>query len=271
MTRLGVVAWLLLLPSASVAEDATAWESAASEFEAGVELRADATAARPHFAAAARGFDDWWNAGNRNPAVAANRAKAYFLAGDLPRGLVAVHEGLALFPWDADLQRTLAELRANVAYPNEPEPAERTRPDPPGGLRSRVSPGDLLLFAIAATIAVAAGITRRITTRDAWSIPVTILGIAGILGVAWMSWTISREETTALETPVAVVSEDTILRRGNAFSHPARLAFPLAAGTEIRILGDRGGWVQVQIPGGAIGWLPTSTLHRLRILAAYGE
>ena len=35
---------------------------------------------------------------------------------------------------------------------------------------------------------------------------------------------------------------------------------PLPAGAEVRELSRRGGWVQVELPGGAVGWLPLSVL-----------
>ena len=238
---------------------AAASESALQEFAAGLALRHDAAAARPHFAAAAAAFDREWAAGTRSPALALNRGRAYFLAGDTPAAIVAFRDGLAVAPWDADLQRALADARGTVAYPNEPEPAERTRPDPPGGWRSRVSPLDLLAASGLASLLVAVGVARRLTVRDGWAVPVAVLGIAGLVGVIGVARTLAAEDAVDRETPtVAVAVDGTVLRRGNADSHPARLAHPLAAGSEVSVLGTRGGWLQVRVPGGAVGWVPES-------------
>src|SRR5262249_58573669 len=65
-------------------------------FAEGTELRADSAKARPKFARAARGYDEVWALGYRNPALALNRARAHRLAGDLPGAIVAFHDGLAV-------------------------------------------------------------------------------------------------------------------------------------------------------------------------------
>lgn len=258
MTR---IAALLLL---GFAASASASDIAVREFEAGLALRHDATAARPHFAAAAAESDREWTAGHHTPAVALNRGRAHFLAGDSPAAIVAFREGLAVAPWDAGLQRALVEARGTVAYPNEPDPTERTRPDAPGGLRSRLSPLDLLGFACIASFVVVVGVTRRLTARDGWAVPLAVVGIIGIAVVVWIARTLADEDAVDRETPTVVVAFDgTVLRRGNADSHGPRLAHPLAAGSEVQVLGSRGGWLQVRIPGGAVGWLPESRVLRL--------
>src|SRR5262249_59513811 len=53
-----------------------------------------------------------------------------------------------------------------------------------------------------------------------------------------------------------IVREDVALRKGNATSYPARFAPKLPRGVEARELPRRGGWVQVELAGGAVGWLP---------------
>ena len=53
-----------------------------------------------------------------------------------------------------------------------------------------------------------------------------------------------------------MVTDDAVLRRGNAESYPPRLDPRLPRGVEARELTRRGGWVQVELAGGAAGWLP---------------
>jgi uncharacterized protein YraI len=55
-----------------------------------------------------------------------------------------------------------------------------------------------------------------------------------------------------------VVAEPTPLRAGNAASYPVRV--PLPAGAEVRELLRRGAWVQVEVAGGAAGWVPAAAL-----------
>src|SRR5947208_15599362 len=61
-------------------------------FAEGAERRADAAKARPAFARAARGYDELWHRGFRNPALALNRARAHRQAGDLAGAGAAFHE-----------------------------------------------------------------------------------------------------------------------------------------------------------------------------------
>lgn len=260
--RLGIAVGLGLGMTSPATAAEPAWGPAAEAFAVGVSLRHDAAAARPHFAAAAAGFDGWWAAGNRTAAVARNRGRAHFLAGDIPRAVAAFREGLAIAPWDVGLQDDLAACRAGIPYPTETDPAERTRPDPVAGWRTRVSPADRLGFAVVASLLLTVGVARRLTARDGWAVPVAVVGFAGLAADGWVGWRIASEEAADREYPAAVVAADAVLRRGNGDSHAARLPMPLPAGVEVRVVGDRGGWVRVRVAGGATGWLPESAVVR---------
>src|ERR1700733_2317725 len=63
-------------------------------FTEGATHRDDADAARPWFREAARGYDELWRRGFRNPTLALNRARAHRLAGNLPASIAAFHDGL---------------------------------------------------------------------------------------------------------------------------------------------------------------------------------
>jgi hypothetical protein len=54
---------------------------------------------------------------------------------------------------------------------------------------------------------------------------------------------------------VLVLTADEVLRTGNGPSYPARLDAPLPRGAEVRERARRGGWVQVELTGGAVGWV----------------
>jgi tetratricopeptide (TPR) repeat protein len=221
-------------------------------FEDGVAARGDAAVARQRFAQAAEHFDRWWmEPGSKSPALAVNRGRAHFLAGNMPQAIRAFRDGLDLYPWDADLQRALTAARATVAYPTETSPAERVRPDPPNALRNRVSPWDLFLAASACSLLLTVGLARRLTARDGWSTPLALVGLLGLLTVAAAGTHIATDRPG----PVLVLTADEVLRTGNGAAFPARTAAPLPRGAEVRQLARRGGWVQVELPGGAVGWV----------------
>ena len=236
-------------------------DPARSEFESGIRDRNDAGKARVQFANAAATADKSWNQyRQRTVAVAANRGRAHFLAGDLPQSIRAFREGLALYPWDAELQRGLALARAAVAYPTETELAARVRPDPPAEVRNRVSPFDLLLVSAVASLVLAIGLARRLTRRDRWAWPVAACGLLGVLVAVGIWWQCDREECRDRANPTVVIAADTVLRTGNGPSYPPRVEAALPRGAEVRERSRRGGWVQVELAGGAVGWVPETVV-----------
>lgn len=235
--------------------------AAEAEFDAGVRLRDDAEAARPHFAAAAEAFDRSWRAGDRTPAVARNRGRAHFLAGDLPAAILALRDGLALAPWDAGLRRDLEVCRDAVGYPTPATPADAVRPEPPSGLQSRISPAMLFAATVLASIVLAVGLSAYFTVRPGWSLPAAAVGTAGLFAVGVAAREISRELLCGRER-IAVASRSAVMRTGNADAYPARLTDPIPRGAEVAVLGRRGGWLHVELAGGAVGWLPEAAAVR---------
>lgn len=223
-------------------------------FRDGLDLRADASAARPKFVEAAKGYDAAWQAGERTAATATNRARAHALAGDLPGAIAAAHAGLRLAPYDADLLRDLDTLRDAVEYP------QALRPARPGGLRSRVSPWDVLAFAALASVLAGVGLARRFTTRDGWAVPLAAVGGVGLLVAAIAGWQLAREERREADRPVLVVVRDTTPRKGNGDTYPGLTEWRLPRGGEVRELHRRGGWVQAELANGVVGWLPETVV-----------
>ncbi len=235
-------------------------EVCADCFRYAVQARGDATEARRVFGLAAQGYDHVWHTEPHTPAIALNRGRSHFLAGQLPQAIRAFRDGLELYPWDAELQQGLLACRAAVAYPTEADPAVRVRPDPPNSLRHRVSPWDLLVAATAFSLLLTVGLAHRLTARDGWSVPVAVVGLVGLLVVAAAAWAIDAEVRADRANPVVVVTADTALRTGDGTAFPARLDSPLPRGAEVRELARRGGWVQVELPGGAAGWIPEAVI-----------
>ncbi|QDU18669.1 SH3 domain-containing protein [Urbifossiella limnaea] len=229
---------------------------AARQFAAGVAARDDAAAARPHFRAAAAAYDALWQGGRRNPAVGLARARCRRLAGDLPAAVVALHEALAVAPADRDLRVELDDARAAVDYPHTGDLTDQCRPATARPFGSRVSAAEA--FALVAVFALAAGLAAArlaMTRAPAW-LGVSALSLAALAALAALLWQDARRDPR----PVVVVAADVFLRRGNADSYPPRLEPRLPRGAEARELGRRGGWVQVELAGGAAGWVPEAAV-----------
>ena len=225
-------------------------------FAEGVELRNDSAKARPAFARAAAAYDSVWNQGLHTPELALNRARAHRLAGNLPRCIAALHDGLALARFARPLRAELADARAAVQFPLDGELAAQCRPKSLAIVSSRMSSADAWFLAGFLWLLACAGVARFAMTRNPLWLGFAGLWLAGLtlLGGLWLQEARLRERDESL--PLRVVTEDVMLRRGNADAYPPRVDAALPKGTEVRELTRRGGWVQVQLPGGAIGWLP---------------
>lgn len=247
--------------TADVIREVVGWDPV-GEFNWALESRTDSATARPRFARAAEMFDSAWVRGpyRRTPQLALNRGRAHLLADELPQAIRAFRDGLDLAPWDAELQAGLAHCRAKVAYPTEAVPAEHVRPDPVASLRNRISPIDLLAITALFSLLLTIGLARRFTTDDGWFTFLNVIGAVGLLAVAAAGIVIDQQNQSERDRPVVVVMADTVLRSGNGPSFPARTDAPLPRGAEVRELGRRGGWVQVELAGGAVGWLPEASV-----------
>jgi hypothetical protein len=260
---------LLLAATAGTPAETERWESyffvltdASQAFAEGVELRSDAARARPKFARAALRYDELWARGFRNPALALDRARAHRLAGDLAGAIVAFHDGLAVARYDRPLQAGLEEARSAVAYPLEGDLAAQCRPRPRRTVGTRMSPAEAYVLAGVAWLLVCLGAARFAMTRaGGWlafaGFWLTCLGLLG--GLWWYDWRLRERDEGR---PLVVVREDVVLRKGNAEAYPPRLEPRLPRGVEARELTRRGGWVQVELAGGAAGWLPEGVVVR---------
>ncbi|MBX9627085.1 MAG: hypothetical protein K2X82_25005, partial [Gemmataceae bacterium] len=122
-----------------------------------------------------------------------------------------------------------------------------------GGVAARMAPAEAWLIALGLWVGAGLAAARFLMTRNLrWAVAAggCLVGLA-VLGGVW--WDDARKHDPR---PVVVVSADTPLRAGNGDSYPARLDRPLPRGVEARELARRGGWVQVELAGGAVGWLP---------------
>ena len=117
---MGVGAILTLLLFAAEAPeptDAQLAERAETAFQEGRGLRDSGESGKKEFQTAATLYEQLRQRGVANPALYRNLGHAYVLAEDLPNAILALRRGVRLWPYDADLQRSLVEARALVVYP----------------------------------------------------------------------------------------------------------------------------------------------------------
>jgi hypothetical protein len=247
------VAVLTLLPAQAPADLA---ERAATAFEEGVALRGTAEKARPRFREAAELYEELRRRGVRSAALYRNLGNASLLADDVPRAVLAYRRGMRLAPDDADLQPGLAAARERVAAGPEGT-ASRAADDRPPWL-PRLRPAWLFWAAVLCYALACGGVTRWLMTRTAgplWLAGIALVGAAALgMAVVWQA----RLEADEAARPLVVIAEDVYLRLGDGPGYPKRYEAPLAAGTETRLLSERGGWLQVEVADGTAGWVPAA-------------
>jgi hypothetical protein len=262
-----ILATLLLTASGVVASPPAAPDSdvlAAAEqaFAEGVTHRDDSAKARPAFAQAAAAYDELWQRGHRDPDLALNRANARRLAGNLPGAIAALNEGLAVARWDRPLQIALEDARSAVGYPLVGDLATQCRPAPSKTIGTRLPPSEAWPIAALLWLLACGGVARFVMTRSAWWLVFVGVWLAALalFGGLWLQDYRQRQRENA--EPLVVVADDVILRRGNADTYPMRLDVKLPKGVEARELTHRGGWVQIRLASGVVGWLPEPSVLR---------
>jgi hypothetical protein len=232
-------------------------EEATAAYREGLAQRDDAATARRAFQRAADAYRRLEQRGVGNTDLYRNLAQAELLAGDLPRAIRAYRLGLRLAPHDEALQAGLAYARDQVAYPATGALESSCRPRERRALIRWLAydswlQGAAALYFLGWLAAARAWMTRRLI----WKLATSGLLVAGAGLAAWAYW--EREQLLEEEQslPTVVVAENgTPLHRGNGVDYSLRLNDKLPAGAELRVLSERGGWRQVQLAGGEIGWV----------------
>ncbi|HEV3256499.1 MAG TPA: hypothetical protein VG013_06455 [Gemmataceae bacterium] len=250
--------WAASLPAApqSLSDDETL-KQAVTTFHKGMAARATPGEAA-FFRQAAAGFEELRRRGVQSPALFLDLGNAYLLSGDVPQAILAYRRGLRLAANDRTLRANLAYARDQVAYPS-PDHFGRPAGDfwPPW--LPRLTPGltwVLLVcaYSTACLLATCWWMTRhgRLMLAGAGAFTLAVV-LGAVLAVqAWQSYQEDRHPS------VVIAVDDVLLRKGNGLSYPPRYDTPVNRGVEARLRYARGSWLQVELAGGEVGWVPHS-------------
>jgi Bacterial SH3 domain len=249
-------------PSTSI-EDLLA--EARESYHSGLLEQADAARAQPYFIRAAEAYERAWDAGTHSVAIANNMAQCRLLAGDLGHCISDYRRGLKQYPHDPDLRRGLAFAREQVAYSHSGDVADAARPRETGSAFDRlpISSLHLALFAVGLAALGWFALARAWMTSR---VDLALLGGVAILIAAFLGGGLWWEDLQARQhwsEPAAIILASTDLRMGNSDEYPRRIEGRLPAGVEVKVLGERGGWLQVELAGGAIGWIDEGVVARV--------
>jgi hypothetical protein len=158
------------------------------------------------------------------------------------------------------LQVALENARSSVGYPLTGDLSNQCRRSLSQSISNRMSPTEAWSIAAVLWLLACGGIARFAMTRAVWWLMfagVTSVALA-LLGGVWLQDYRQNQRENA--DPLVIVADDVFLRRGNSKEYPTRLEPRLPRGVELKELSRRGGWVQVRLASGAIGWLPDAAV-----------
>jgi hypothetical protein len=264
---------VVFVPELSAAEPDAAQsllKEAETAFAQGVERKAEPEQARAFFAQSARAYAKLYEQGFHNADLCRTWGQAEFLADRLPQAFLAWRLGLRLAPGDPGLLADLEYARDQVEYPTGDvgRPAEN--------LWQKLLPwwtvGGLVLLALATYSATWVLGTCWLARRHLVLLLVTcvslvflVLWVVGLTGLM-----IHEREKVA--HPLVVVTQAQILRRGNGNSYPANEKLStVQPGMEAHLLFRRRDWLQIELAGGHVGWIPASSALIEPTSAAPGE
>lgn len=229
---------------------------AETAFQEGIRARDNLEEAQKAFARAAAHYDELRRREFESAALYRNQGNAYLLADDPAQAILAYRRGLRLAPDDPGLRAPLDDARERFVYVSPGSPVRPPSTDRPLWL-PRLAPawgvGFVALFYGMACV----GVTRWLMTRKAWLLGVAAAAFALALLLAADLAIDERARYEDKRHPLVIVARDGVfLHKGNGWSYPRREDLPLSRGVEARLLFTRGEWVQVELAGGDVGWLP---------------
>jgi hypothetical protein len=243
---------LLLTGPGQPVSDVELLERADHAFTEGCRLREQGGPAVPHFQKAAAALEELRRRGRHNALLYRNLGNACWLSGDLPRAILAYRLGLRLSPDDRALQDLLTSAREQVVYPTGStlgRPADQVRPP------WLPLPGKGGLFALG-LLGYSLGclsLMRWWMRSDGRFLVLGLLLVGLGLTAGWAVW---RQQRAGDHRPIAVLAQDRVLlRKGDALTFPPWDETAMNRGVEAEVLLSRNGWLQIELPGGEVGWV----------------
>jgi tetratricopeptide (TPR) repeat protein len=233
----------LLLSLAVAMTGAELLAEAGRAFAEGLAQRQRGERGAEAFRRAAARFEELRERGVENAQLLGNLGNAYYLAGDLPRAILAYRQALRLSPEDRGLRERLAFAREQVELADGRVGRPPDDPWPP--IDRRVALAAAALLYAAGWAALTRGWARGLR---GWM----LAGLVAITAAAGAAYYVRPRP----DPPLVVVARDGVpLRKGNGESFPPWFDAPLNRGVEASLLYRRGDWLQIELAGGEVGWV----------------
>ena len=239
-----VLSVLLIGSSVGIAQSSAEFAKANQEFASG------------DFDGATRDYEDLVRAGRDAPNLFYNLGNAYFRKKDFGRAILNYERALALDPHHPEAQANIRvardEARALQLLPNRMERVIGfARPN-------QYVIAAAIAFWLAAFGFIAFNLNSR---RSRGLIALAVLSAAISAVAAFAAWELEHGYTG--RGLAIVTDENADARLATADTSNRVLALP--AGSEVRILSQRGDWVYAALPNNLRGWLPAKSAEQVRM------
>ena len=191
-----------------------------------------------------------------------NMGNCHFKLGDIPQAILHYERALRLAPGDADVRSNLELARQNVVDRVNELPAfslgstwGRLRGGRDADQWARRSLWSCLLIFV--SLAAAILVVNRALRRTLYG-AASVFVIITVVSVAFAAF---RAEEVTDDSEAIIVGAKVDVR-----SEPrpnTTVLFVLHKGTKVTVLQEQGGWSEVQLSNGNVGWMPPATLERI--------
>jgi tetratricopeptide (TPR) repeat protein len=208
------------------------------------------------FQEAVDGYESLMQSGRWNANLFYNLGNAWFRLGDFGKAILNYERALALDPHHP-------EATANLRLARDEARALELRKD---GIERYVAMATPTQYSVAAAIAfwfVLFGVARLFLSRRRSAGQMVLIACAVVV-CAVSAFALYTLENGAQGRALAIVTgRDIEARLATADNASSILALP--AGSEIKILSERGGWVYAALPNDQRGWIPARAVERVRL------
>jgi len=234
----------------------TAFATIAFAAEEGAFAKANQAYAEGRFGAAAAHYESLINSGTWNANLFYDLGNAQYRLGDFGQAILNYERALALEPRHP-------EAEANLQLARDEARALELRRD---RIEHYASFGTVKQYTIAAVIAFWFAVFLAAHLFFARRRPggrIALIALSLIVGAASIFAIVTLENGTRGNALAVVTGKQVQARFATADTAKAILLLP--AGSEVKILSERGGWLYVALPNDQRGWIPTNSAERVRL------
>lgn len=200
----------------------------------------------------------------RSSAIYYNLGNAYYQQGDLGKAILNYNRALALDPRDADIKANLTLARTQVVDQFGVEVEDDIFAIYTTAVSNNLTLNQTAVLALIfwCSFATAVIAVRQMETgklRNYLQVGTAVVGV--FFFIATFSLGGRLVEQINMETAV-IIAPEVEVTNGPGKQYASQ--FTLHSGTEVELLGERGNWAKLALPGGeSTGWLPAEAIEAI--------